>query len=596
MVKMSKDGKQKKGPKVNSAKRDLLNFIGSIAIIILANYILSFFYGRFDLTEDKRHSLSDNTIALLEDESRMEDRIFFKIYLEGDLPADIKKISNAIREKMDEFVVHAGDKIQFEFIDPNGEDDPKFNEEVQKNIYQEGLRPCDLQIVNSGKIELKTIWPGALIEYKGKTVDQIQFFKKRVIFSNEDVRGLADRTINNLEYQLISAIRRVTADKKQTVAFLQGQDELDGWQTADVRAGLDRYYLVKDVEIAGKLNALDEVDALIVAQPKKAFNEKDKFIIDQFIMNGGRVLWFVDPIDVNRDSLYYTGETFGITANLNIEKDMIYKYGARLNADNIIDKECGPNYIPGHPLNVLDWYFYPLLQRSSHPITKNLDPIKAEYASTIDLVNLEDTDVTKTVLLHSSLNSKALKAPVRVNYGLVNVETKFNSEPGQAEFPVAVMLEGKFTSAFENRVSDAFLDSPDYNARFKSDSTKMLVVSDGDIIRNEVDSKEVDGQTFYKAIPMEMDFYGVQNPNGSAKNVYGNKDFVLNCIDYMLDDFSLIDVRAKTITMRVLDTDKVNDEKDFWKFVNIGLPLILIFTLALVQFFWRRRKYASKKA
>lgn len=580
--------------KVNSARKDILNFVGVVAIIILANYVLSFFFGRFDLTEDKRHSLSDNTIALLEDTDRIQDRVFMKIYLEGDLPADIMKIRNALQEKLDEFIVYSGDKIQYEFIDPNGEDDPQYNIEVQKNIYSEGISPCDIQIIKSGQAEIKTIWPGALIEYKGKTVDQIQFFNKRIIFSNEDTRGLADRTINNLEYKLISAVRRVTASSKQTVAFLKGHNELDEWQTADVRAGLDRYYLVEDVEIAGQLNALENVDALIVAQPKKPFNEKDKFIIDQFIMHGGKVLWFVDPLEVPRDSLYMKGETFGISANLNIEKDMIYKYGARLNSNTLIDKDCGPIYIPGHPLGVVDWYFYPLLQRTDHPVTKNIDPIKSEYASSVEIVNKDDRDVTKTVLLHSSFNSQEFKSPVRINYRIVDVLPKFNDKAGEAEFPVALMMEGKFTSAFENRVSDAFMDSPDFKTKFKSDSTKMLVVADGDIIRNEVDSKVENGKTLYKAIPLQADVFGVQNPNGTPKYVYGNKDFVLNAIDYMLDDFSLIDVRAKTITMRVLDSQKINENKDFWKFINIGVPLLFIFILAMVQLIVRRKKYASR--
>jgi len=578
--------------KTNSAKRDVLNYAGIVAIIILLNYVLSFFFGRFDLTEDKRYSLSENTIALLEDDERMKDRVYLKIYLDGGLPADIKKIRNSIREKLDEFKVYAGDKIQYEFIDPNGEDDEDYNIEVQKNIYSEGISPTDIQIAQSGKVEVKTIWPGALIDYKGTTVDQIQFFNKRLIASNEDARGLADRTINNLEYKLISAIRRVTADDKQTIGFLQGHDELDEWQTADVRQGLDRYYLVEDVEINGQIGALDNVDALVVAQPKKPFNEKDKFVIDQFIMNGGRVLWFIDPLEINRDSLYYRGETYGISANLNIEKDMLYKYGARLNNNTLIDKDCGPIYIPGHPLGIVDWYFYPLLQRTDHPITKNIDPIKSEYASTVEIVNQGDADVQKTVLLKSSGNSLAFKSPVRINYSIVDVEPNFN-ENGETDLPVALMMEGRFTSAFENRLTQEFTASPDFKTRFKSDSTKMLVVSDGDIIRNEVETKVIDGETRYRAIPLNVDVFGVQNPNRTSKYIYGNRDFVLNSIDYMMDDNSLIDVRAKTITLRVLDTQKAYEEKSFWKILNIGFPLLCIFILGLVQFFLRKKKFAK---
>ena len=172
-------------------------------------------------------------------------------------------------------------------------------------------------------------------------------------------------------------------------------------------------------------------------------------------MNGGRVLWFVDPLEVSRDSLYRRGETFGISSNLNIEKDMLFKYGARLNSTAIIDKDCAPIYIPGHPLGIVDWYFYPNLQRADHPITKNIDPVKSEYASSIQIVNEADFDVKKTVLLHSSFNAQEFKSPVRVNYRIVDVLPNFNDKAGEAEFPVAVMMEGKFTSAFENRLPQA---------------------------------------------------------------------------------------------------------------------------------------------
>lgn len=575
-----------------NASSDILTHVGLIAILILLNYILSFTFGRFDLTEDKRHSLSDNTIAMLQDEEIIEDRIFFKIYLDGDLPADIMKIRKAIQEKLDEFIVYAGDNIQYEFINPNGTDDEDYNLEVQKIIYANGIQPCDIEIIESGKAEVKTIWPGALIEYKGTTVDRVQFFDKKVVFSGENIRGLADRTINNLEYQLISAVRRVTADDKKVVSFLHGHNELKPYETMDVRNGLNRYYLVDDIEINGQLAALDNSDAVIIAKPRDRFNEKDKFVIDQYIMHGGRVLWFVDPMDVNRDSLYRTGQTFGMAANLNIEKDMIYKYGVRLNNNIVIDKTCGPIYIPGHPLGVVDWYFYPLLQREDHPITKNIDPIKAEYASSMDIVNESDVDVTKTVLLRTSFNSINFKSPARINYSIIDVEPQFN-RGDEGDYPVAVMLEGQFTSAFENRpISDAFLTSSDYQTKFKSDTTKMLVVADGDILRNEViDSAFINEQWRYKFIPISTDAFGVRNPNGTPRYAYGNRDFVLNAIDYMLDDYSLIDIRTKTITLRMLDMDLVNKEKEFWKYVNIVLPLTALFFLAIAQLIIRKRKY-----
>ena len=253
-----------------------------------------------------------------------------------------------------------------------------------------------------------------------------------------------------------------------------------------------------------------------------------------------------------------------------------------------------PIFIPGHPLGIVDWYFYPLLQRESHPITKNLDPIKVEYASSIDIVNESDLDVTKTVLLRTSYNSINFKSPARINYNIIDVEPNFN-RGDEGDYPVAVMLEGQFKSAFENRpISEAFLNSSDFNTKFKSDTTKMLVVSDGDILRNEIiDSAYINEEWRYKFMPINADAFGVRNPNGTPKYAYGNREFVLNTIDYMLDDLSLIGIRTKTITLRMLNTEKVVEEKEFWKFVNIAIPLIAIFLLAIVQLFVRRKRYAN---
>lgn len=573
---------------------DTLNCLGRIAVLVLSNYIAAYFFGRYDLTADKRHSLSDHTTALLQDEDRLKDRLFFKVYLEGDLPADLAKVSHAVKEKLDEFAVYAGDRIQYAFIDPHAEEDADYNLQVQRTLYAAGIAPCDIEIVKAGNASVKTIWPGALIEYKGRTADRIQFFDKKVIFSGEPLQGLVDKAINNLEYELISAVRRVTAEEKKTVAFLQGHGELHPHQTMDIRKGLDRYYKVEDKTIDGQLDALAQCDALIVAKPTRPFSEKDKFVIDQFIMNGGRVLWLVDPLEVARDSLYRTGQTFGITRHHNIEKDLLYTYGVRLSANLIIDEHCAPLYVPGHPLGTVEWYFYPLLEHLSHPITAHTDPVKAEYASTAEIVNASDTAVTKTVLLRSSYNSRPFRSPARINYGILDVVPQFN-DGTKGHYPVAVLLEGTFTSAFQNRgIHASFLNSPDYTTRFKSTPNKMLVVADGDIIRNEIiDSAFVDNRWVYKFVPLRADAYGVRTPNGTPQYAYGNSDFILNAIDYMLDDFSLIAVRTKTIALRLLDNRRIAREKKQWQYINTALPLVALTLLVVAQLLWRKRKYAK---
>lgn len=581
--------------KKNSASSDIVMHTGIIAIIILLNYVLSFSFGRFDLTEDKRYSLSDNTIELLKDENRINDRIFFKIYLDGDLPADLRKVRNSIQEMLDEFIIYAGDNIQYEFIDPNGTDDEDYNLEVQNNLAQSGLEWCVIDLANATEREQKVIWPGGLIEFGGITMGTVQFFKGGKIDNEQQLQFIARNTISKLEYTLVSAIRKVTTPKKKTITFLHGHGELRENEAKDVRIDLGDYYILNDVIINGQIHALDETDLLIIAQPERRFSEKDKFVIDQYIMNGGPTLWFVDPLAIPLDSLYNTGQTLGMSANLNIEKDMLYKYGVRLNSDLILDENCAPLYI--QPLNdIFDWYFYPKLQSTDHIISSNLNPIKAEYASTIDIVNESDPDVTKTVLLKTSANSRLFKTPARINYGYALPEKKpdFN-DPSQGDYPVAVLLEGSFTSAFENRpISDAFLNSPDYTTKFKSNATKMIVVADGDVIRNPVLDSAWTGQNWvYQFVPISKDMYQLTEIDGTPKHVYDNENFILNAVDYLLDDESLIDIRTKTITLRKLDDIKVAESREMWKFVNIALPLVALLILAAVQLFIRKNKYAK---
>ena len=278
---------------------------------------------------------------------------------------------------------------------------------------------------------------------------------------------------------------------------------------------------------------------------------------------------------------------------MNIEKDMLFKYGARLNKDVIIDEVCGPLYVPGHPMQYVPWYFYPLLDRKIHPISKNIDPIRSEYPASLQVVNEDDPDVTKTVLLKSSANSRIFKSPARINYSIIDMQPQF-SDGTMGDYPVAVLMEGSFDSPFENRISDAFLSSEDFETKFKSDSTMMLVCSDADIIRNEVDSAVVENEMKYRAVPLNMDIYKIPNENGTAwQYTYGNREFVLNAIDYMLDENSLIDIRNKSITQRLLNAKDLTEGKDLWKFVNIAIPLILVLIFAIAQMIIRRQRYAS---
>ena len=575
----------------------LINFFGVVAIIILLNILSNFFNKRIDLTEDDRYSLSENTKQLLKDNTQLNDRVFFKIYLDGDIPADMKNVQSGIQNILDEFVAEAGDRIQYEFIDPDGSDDATFNKQLKENLFDKGkgILPTNLKQFDGQTSEIRTIWPGAIVEYGGKTADVIQFFDREEIIMDEDVRHLVDITISELEYKFISSIRRVTRKTKKSIGFLQGHGELTKQQTWDVRQSLEKDYVVDDVEIKGQLNAFIDIDALVIAKPTESFTEKDKFIIDQFIMNGGKVMWFIDPIDVNRDSLAFTGETLCLARDLNIEKDLIYKYGARLNNDIVFDKQCTHELIPPRDVKVpgLKWGFYPLLSTQKHPITLNIDPIKTEYISSITLVNLGDTSVKKTVLLQSSEESIKLMAPARINFGFAyeKYAPKMDN-PKFANNPVAVLLEGQFSSPFENRISDAFFTDNTFKTKYKSVPNKMLVVADGDMINSSF-TYHKNGQKKIAPIPLSVDRFRVVTANGTQKFHFGNREFFLNAVDYLLGDNSLIGIRSKTISLRMLDAEKIKSERSFWKFVNIVFPLLFILIFGVIQYVVRKRKYTK---
>lgn len=577
--------------------RVIINFFGIVAIVILLNVLASFFNKRVDLTEDNRYSLSENTKSLLKDETKLNDRIFFKIYLDGDIPADMKNIQSGVQNMLEEFVAVAGDMIQYEFIDPDGSDDATFNKELKGILFNKGngILPTNLKKFNGQTSEISTIWPGAIVEYGGETVDVIQFFDREEIIMDEDVRLLVDKTISQLEYKFISSIRRVTRKAKKSIGFLQGHGELTKQQTWDVRQSLEKDYLVDDVEINGKLNAFIDIDALVIAKPTESFNERDKFVIDQFVMNGGRVMWFVDPLNVNRDSLSYNGETICLAQKLNIEKDLIYKYGARLNNDLIFDEQCTHELIPPRDVKApgLKWGFYPLLNTQVHPITLNIDPIKTEYTSSVTPVNLSDTAVKKTVLLQSSNESLKLLAPARINFGFAYEQYAPKTDnPQFANNPVAVLLEGRFSSPFENRISDAFFKGNTFETKFKSVPNKMLVVADGDMINSSF-TYHKKGQKKIAPIPLSVDRFRVMTANGTQKFHFGNREFFLNAVDYLLGDNSLIGIRSKTISLRMLDSDKIKKERSFWKFINIAFPLLFIVIFGVIQFIIRKRKYTK---
>lgn len=569
--------KEKKHTTGNKRK-DILNFVMTVAIIVLANFVFSFYFKRFDLTTEKRYTLSESTLKLLKD---LDDIVYLKVYLQGDLNPDFTRLRNETKEILDEFRAYSKNQIDYEFINPAENPDKSEVEKIEKQLYDKGIIPE--QVIDKSKKGQKVtetlIWPGALVTYRGREMPW-QIFKRQTGggFTTE---MSVNNSVQELEYGITNAIRKLQTPKKPQVTFVEGHNELDTLRQYDFMRSLSEYYNVNRTVINHQLEALRGTDVIVVSRPDSAYDEKDKFLIDQFIMKGGKVLWMIDPVYLNMDTFRLKQFTLGFSNDLNLT-DMLFKYGVRLNPVLIQDMQCAtipvnvgfkngqPNYKP------FQWLYSPLIMPDiDHPIVKNLDLIKLDFAGTIDTISARG--IKKTVLLHSSRFTKLQPTPARVALAMVQFkpkESQFNS-PYQ---PVACLLEGEFNSNYENRLPRAIMNDTAIAFKSHGKKTKMIVISDGDIARNDVERKR-------GPLPLGYDRYTGQT--------FANKTFLLNCVNYLLDDEGLLQLRAREVKLRLLDKRKIEGKEGKWQLITIALPLGIVILFGMLQFYLRKRKYAS---
>ncbi|MBA3705332.1 MAG: gliding motility-associated ABC transporter substrate-binding protein GldG [Bacteroidetes bacterium] len=559
----------------NNKKRDLTTLSLAIIIVILLNFVGSFVFHRFDLTSEKRYTLSDATKKLL---SQLNDVVYVKVYLEGEFPAGFKRLRNETKEMLDEFRAYSNDNIEYEFINPSENQDKKQQNEVYKQLYDKGLEPTNLEVKEESGTSQQVLWPGAIVSYKGHETPW-QLLKTQLGQSSE---MQLNNSVQALEYEFASCIRNLSTVSRPHIGFIEGHNELDTLSLKDIKDALSEFYILKRVKINEQLNALNGLQAIVIAKPDTSFSEKDKFIIDQFVMKGGKILWAIDPLNTSIDSLRRTGQTLAIPYDLKLD-DLFFKYGVRINQNIILDMQSSA--IPVNKafrgqqprFELMPWLFSPLIMPiSSHPIVKNLEVIKIEYGSSMDTVGAKG--ITKTILLRTSKYSKTLNAPVRVDLRMVNGkpdETQFND----SYQPVAVLLEGEFESLFKNRITPKIATDSAIGFKAHGIKTKMIVISDGDIIRNDV--QHATGKTF----PLGYDQY--------TNQTYGNRNLILNCINYLCDDSGLISVRARELTLRLLDKKKIQTEKLKWQLINTLLPLLVILLFGIIHNIRRKRKYAG---
>lgn len=567
--------------------RIVLEAILGIVLFIAIGYLSGFIFHRFDLTEEKRHTLTPVTIDLLEE---LDDVIYIKVFLAGDFPADYQRLQQAVKEKLDEMRAYAGENVQYEFINPSEAVDKESREAMYGELVEKGLQFTSLQIREKDGMSEKIIFPGALISYKDRELP-LQILKNQQRVTDAE---LVNRTINNIEYEFVNAIYQIKSPKRPKVAIIEGHGELLPIETRDFQRELERYYDVEHLEIGGMVNALSKnvagsgtrenrYDAIVIAKPLKPFSEQDKYIIDQFIMGGGKALWLIDPMEIGMDSLQSADVAMATPLNTNLD-DLLFTYGVRLNKDLLIDRTCAPISLltgpKGNERNELfPWYFRPvLIPGTNHPITANVDPILTEFVSSMDTV--ESAGIRKQVILSTSEYTRILKSPVRVSLNIVSIDPDFgnSNRPNQT---VGVLLEGAFRSNFANRLPPNFLEERLFAFQEQGEFTRQLIIADGDISRNEVSP---DGTRF-----RELGWDPVLK-----RRLYGNKEFLVNAMNYLLGDANLINVRSRSIKIRKLDDERIVAERGYWQVLNIGLPVVLTIAFGAFQWFWRRRRYARK--
>ena len=573
-------------------RRTLLGLLAVVAVVVLVNILSSFFFYRIDLTKDKRHSLSKSTIEMLKN---LEDRVYFRVYLKGkDQPADYQLFAKQVEQMLQTFRSYSKN-VYYEFIDPI---EGKTNEEVNGilgEFVKKGLEPIPISREDAGGYSTHVVIPGAIVSYRNRE------YPAKVVVADPSGADWLKYSNEELEYNLVAPVRRLLKTEKPKVAYLDGHGELDFWNTCWTAMQLQLFYNVSRITLDGKINALRNIsiddtvsgnlvlgdnkyDVLIVAQPTQPFREYDKYVIDQFIMRGGKVLWLIDNTTASLDSLRAAPEFFATPRALYIN-DLFFTYGVRINTDLIQDLSCLP--VPQQVSIIGDQpqykfmvfpYCLDIVNFGNHPIVRNLKDVKSDFAGSIDLVG-NNADLTKTVLMTTSERTKVVPTPsiVTLRVGMVKPNLQ---EYSYRNVPVAVLVEGNFQSAFKGILPVEFDTIKELDYRDHSEYTRQIFVSDGDIIRNPFDSKR------NQPYPAGYDIY--------TRQTFDNTEFIVNCVNYLCADDDLLQLRAKNFKIGSLNNEKVRNKKVLLAALNIGISLLLIALMGTLLIVMRKVRFSKK--
>ncbi|OMP77593.1 gliding motility-associated ABC transporter substrate-binding protein GldG [[Flexibacter] sp. ATCC 35208] len=565
---------------INSKKKYLQRAILVIAILIGVNILAMYVHTRWDLTAEKRFTLTPSTRQLLKG---LDSTVTIEVFLKGDYPASFRQLAQSTQELLEEFREVGGNRVQFSFLNPGQGMNDSDRLAFQQSLAEQGIMPFNMQVqedANQGYSE-KLIFPGALVHYGSKTLG-INLLKNQ---GGQDPMQTMNSSEALLEFQFANAIYQLKQNHLPLVGYMLGHNELLGAEVLDALTSMQSSYLLDTITLQYVSHIPQDFSAIVFAKPVDRFTDEDKLKIDQYVMNGGKVIWFVDELNVGMDSLQKHDTYVAMDRELNLE-DMLFRYGVRINQDLIQDLQCDrlPQVV-GHvgdkpQFDLLPFPYFPLLSPTgAHPIVKNMDLVLSHFASSIDTV--KGGDISKTVLLTSSGNSRTERAPVQLSWN--DLRTKPNPRQFQQHnLPVAVLLEGQFTSLFRNRLSvdEQQLIQQVTRLPFKDHSdviNKMIVVSDGDLITNAISQKNG---------PMQM---GVNLFDPSM--VYANKEFLLNSLGYLTNNAGIMEARNKELTLRLLDAEKIKQNKSMWQAICVIIPVLLILLFRVIFQFIRQRKF-----
>ena len=602
-----------------STKKDhLKKFFTVIGFLILLNFAGHFFFKRFDLTADKRYTLSQTSLSIVKN---IKEPIYIDVFLQGNFPGEFKKLQSETQQLLEEFKAY-NSNIEFRFYDPIAEEEisdtekkqlifdlfkingritkkeeiaeikksiesiTDLNEALQKSFFGNQMLPVQITVNDKGKQTQETVLPWAIAVYQNKVV-------KIPLLKNSMTQTTAQKVVSSvqhLEYSFANAINTITKSRQKKIAVIQGNGELRDYQIADFLRGVKENYFIGPFTLdsvalnpESTLKSLKNYDLAVIAKPTEAFTDEEKLILDQFVIHGGKTIWLIDQVSMEMDSLMQTGTNLAFPKDLNLN-ELFFKYGIRIKSDLIKDIVAAPislasgNEGSETQYKQYSWLYSPVIypplesdKSKINAIVSNLDGSKFEFANPIELLK---NDIKKIVLLQSSPYSKAVGSPIEVSLAMVEEQPSQKDFVNSGNIPVAVLLEGKFNSMYENRVL------PFKESSFSpiGKENKMIVISDGDVIKNQIDKN---GQ------PLELGYDKWTN------KLYANKEFMINCVNYLLDDNGLINIRNKEVDLPILDQQKVMENYTFTQIITVGVPILILLVFGLLFTFVRKRKYSN---